>query len=120
PHTSNDNPYSESNFRTLKYRPEMPPQLGSLPHARQVARELIDWYNDEHYHAGLALLHPVDVHFGRTDDIVAARQRVLDGAHSRHPERFVHGDPTQKTPPAAAWINPPPVHPLADRGQHER
>src|SRR6185436_16302892 len=91
----------------------MPTQRGSLPHARQVVRELIDWYNDEHYHVGLALLHPVDVHYGRTDDIVAARQRVLDEAHRRHPERFVQGQPTQKTPPATAWINPPPVHPIA-------
>jgi putative transposase len=109
PHTSNDNPYSESNFRTLKYRPDMPDRLGSLPHARQVVRQLVDWYNDEHYHVGLALLHPVDVHYGRTADIVAARQRVLDEAHRRHPERFVRGRPMQKTPPAAAWINPPPM-----------
>lgn len=62
-------------------------------------------YNDEHYHVSLALLHPVDVHYGRADDIIAARQRVLDDAHRRHPERFVRGQPTQKAPPAAAWIN---------------
>jgi putative transposase len=116
PHTSNDNPYSESNFRTLKYRPDMPSQLGSLQHARQVVRALVDWYNDEHYHVSLALLHPVDVHYGRTDDIVAARQRVLDEAHRRHPERFVRGQPTQKNPPPAAWINPPPVEPVAALG----
>lgn len=113
PHTSNDNPYSESNFRTLKYRPDMPAQLGSLEHARQVVRELVDWYNDEHYHVGLALLHPVDVHYGRVDEIVAARQRVLDDAHARHPERFVHGRPVQKKPPPAAWINPPAMDPIA-------
>lgn len=109
PHTSNDNPYSESNFRTMKYRPEMPEQLGSLEHARQVVRALVDWYNDEHYHVGLALLHPVDVHYGRTGDIVAARQLVLDDAHRQHPERFVRGRPVQKQPPATAWINPPPM-----------
>jgi putative transposase len=108
PHTSNDNPYSESNFRTLKYRPDMPEELGSLEHARQVIRALVDWYNEDHFHVGLALLHPVDVHYGRTADIVAARQRVLDDAHVRHPERFVRGRPVQKSPPAAAWINPPP------------
>ena len=111
PYTSNDNPYSESNFRTLKYRPEMPDQLGSLQHARQVIRALVDWYNDDHYHVGLALLHPVDVHYGRTTDIVAARQRVLDEIYARHPERFVLGRPTQKLPPAAAWINPPTMTP---------
>ncbi len=109
PHTSNDNPYSESNFRTLKYRPDMPEHLGSLEHARQVVRALVDWYNDEHYHVGLALLHPVDVHYGRAADIVAARQLVLDEAHLRHPERFVRGRPVQKAPPTTAWINPPPM-----------
>lgn len=109
PRTSNDNPYSESNFRTIKYRPEMPEQFGSLEHARQIVRELVDWYNEEHYHVGLALLHPVDVHYGRTDQIVEARQRVLDAAHHRHPERFVRGCPKHKAPPSAAWINPPAV-----------
>jgi len=113
PHTSNDNPYSESNFRTMKYRPEMPEQLGSLEHARQVVHALVDWYNEDHYHVGLALLHPVDVHYGRTAQIVAARQRVLDAAHHRHPERFVRGRPTQKAPPPAAWINPPPMDSIA-------
>lgn len=122
PHTSNDNPYSESNFRTLKYRPDMPDQLGSLQHARQVTRQLVDWYNDDHYHSSLALLHPVDVHYGRATAIIAARQRVLDEAHLRHPDRFVRGQPTQKAPPAAAWINPPPMDPVpsADQGGLER
>jgi putative transposase len=109
PYTSNDNPYSEANFRTLKYRPDMPAQLGSVEHARQVVRALVDWYNDEHYHVGLALLHPADVHYGRAADIVAARQLVLDAVYARHPERFPLGRPTQKLPPAAAWINPPPM-----------
>jgi putative transposase len=108
PHTSNDNPYSESNFRTMKYRPEMPSQLGSLEHAREVVRAIVDWYNDDHYHLGLALLHPVDVHYGRAAAIVEARQRVLDAAHEAHPDRFVRGRPIQKSPPPAAWINPPP------------
>jgi putative transposase len=113
PYTSNDNPYSEANFRTLKYRPDMPEHLGSVEHARQVMRALVAWYNDEHYHAGLALMHPADVHFGRTADIVAARQRVLDAAHAAYPERFVTGRPIQKAPPPAAWINPPPTEAVA-------
>jgi putative transposase len=113
PYTSNDNPYSEANFRTLKYRPDMPDQLGSVEHARQVVRALVDWYNDEHYHVGLALMHPADVHYNRTADIVAARQRVLDAAHLAHPERFVGGRPIQKAPPPAAWINPPATEAVA-------
>lgn len=113
PYTSNDNPYSEANFRTLKYRPDMPDQLGSVEHARQVARALVDWYNDDHYHVGLSLLHPADVHYGRAPAIIAARQRVLDAAHAAHPERFVSGRPTQKAPPPAAWINPPPTEAVA-------
>lgn len=120
PHTSNDNPYSESNFRTLKYRPDMPKQLGSLEHARQVVRSLVDWYNNEHYHVGLALLHPVDVHYDRATDIVAARQRVLDAVYARSPERFVNGRPVQKTPPAAAWINPPPTVNAAQSSESDR
>jgi putative transposase len=119
PHTSNDNPYSEANFRTMKYRPEMPEQLGSLEHARQVVGQLVDWYNAEHYHVSLGLIHPVDVHYGRAAEIVAARQRVLDEAHRRHPERFVHGRPTQKSPPPAAWINPPPMDPISSTGQSQ-
>ena len=113
PYTSNDNPYSEANFRTLKYRPDMPEQLGSVEHARQVVRALVGWYNDEHYHLGLALMHPADVHYGRTADIVAARQRVLDAAHAAHPERFVTGRLIQKAPPPAAWINPPATESVA-------
>jgi putative transposase len=113
PYTSNDNPYSEANFRTLKYRPDMPDQLGSVEHARQVVRALVGWYNDEHYHLGLALMHPADVHYGRTAEIVAARQRVLDTAHDAHPERFVTGRPMQKAPPPAAWINPPATEAVA-------
>jgi putative transposase len=107
PHTSNDNPYSEANFKTIKYRPEMPEHFGSIEDARAQIGPLLAWYNNEHYHVGLALLTPSDVHHGRTPVIVAARQRVLDAAHAAHPERFVGGRPTQRTPPPAAWINPP-------------
>ena len=109
PHVSNDNPYSEAGFKTIKYRPEMPDRFGSLQDARAVLSPLLGWYNTAHYHTGLALLTPADVHHGRTTAIVTARQVVLDAAHVRHPERFVHGRPVQKSPPPAAWINPPPL-----------
>jgi putative transposase len=108
PHTSNDNPYSEAGFKTIKYRPEMPERFGSVADARAQMAALLAWYNTAHYHSGLALLTPADVHHGRTVEIVAARQLVLDAAHAHRPERFVRGRPIQKMPPPAAWINPPP------------
>lgn len=108
PHTSNDNPYSEAGFKTIKYRPEMPERFGSVADARAQMAGLLGWYNTAHYHTGLALLTPADVHHGRAAEIVAARQLVLDAAHALRPERFVHGRPIQKMPPPAAWINPPP------------
>lgn len=108
PHTSNDNPYSETGFKTIKYRPEMPGRFGSVADARVQMAALLGWYNTAHYHSGLALLTPADVHHGRTVEIVAARQLVLDDAHAHRPKRFVRGRPIQKMPPAAAWINPPP------------
>ena len=107
PHVSNDNPFSEAHFKTLKYRPEMPDRFGSIQHARGDVGPLMRWYNHEHKHSSLALLTPADVHYGRAGAIIAARQRVLDAAHAAHPERFVRGRPTHPSPPAAAWINPP-------------
>lgn len=107
PHVSNDNPFSEAHFKTLKYRPEMPDRLGSIQHARGEVGPLLRWYNDEHKHSSLALLTPADVHYGRVDAIIEARQRVLDAAYAANPERFVRGRPTHPRPPAAAWINPP-------------
>jgi len=107
PRVSDDNPFSEAHFKTVKYRPEMPDRFGSPQHARQVLSELLRWYCHEHYHSDLAMLTPADVHYGRAADIIAERQRVLDAAHQRHPERFVNGRPTHKTPNPAVWINPP-------------
>ena len=116
PHTSNDNPYSEAGFKTIKYRPEMPERFGSVADARAQMAALLGWYNTAHYHTGLALLTPADVHHGRTVEVVAARQRVLDAAHARRPDRFVHGRPIQGMPPAAAWINPPPPIAIGTEG----
>ena len=106
PRVSDDNPYSEAAFKTFKYRPELPERFGSLEDARTNFEELFDWYNDRHYHSGIALLTPADLHYGRAPRIIEARQRVLDAAYVRHPERF-STPPTHPTPPTASWINPP-------------
>jgi putative transposase len=106
PRVSDDNPYSEAAFKTLKYRPEIPERFGSLEDARSTFIELFAWYNDRHYHTGIALLTPRDVHFGDAAKILAARQRTLDGAYQRHPERFTR-PPTHPLLPEVSWINPP-------------
>ena len=107
PRVSNDNPYAESAFKTLKYRPAAPERFFTLEEARAFFTELLDWYNERHYHTGVALLTPSDVHHGRADQILAARQRALDAAYARHPERFVRRSPRHPKPAAAVWINPP-------------
>lgn len=106
PRVSDDNPYSEAAFKTFKYRPEIPERFGSLQDARSTFTALFDWYNNRHYHTGIALLTPADVHYERAQQIIEARQRVLDAAFASHPERF-QKPPTHPTPPAASWINPP-------------
>ena len=107
PHVSDDNPYSESQFKTLKYRPEFPKRFGSIQHARDVCRDFFGWYNTEHYHSGIGLLTPESVHYGRAATIVEARQQVLLDFFEAHPERFVTGPPKPPEIPSAAWINPP-------------
>jgi putative transposase len=107
PHVSDDNPFSESHFRTLKYRPDFPDRFGSIEHARQVCRPLFAWYNAEHHHSGLAFLTPATVHHGRADQVLDARHRVRLDAYAAHPERFVNGPPRRQSLPNAVWINPP-------------
>jgi putative transposase len=107
PHVSDDNPFSESQFKTLKYRPEYPDRFGSQQHALEVNRSLFGWYNTEHHHSALGFLTPEDVHYGRTATILAERQRVLDEAYAKTPERFVRARPRPLQPPEAVWINPP-------------
>ena len=104
---SNDNPYSEAQFKTLKYRPDYPTRFGCLQDARTWAAEFFDWYNHEHHHTGLALLTPADVHFHRADDVLQKRQAVLQAAYEKTPERFVKGVPRPAPLPEAVWINPP-------------
>jgi putative transposase len=90
PHVSDDNPYSESHFRTLKYRPGFPQRFGSLQDARSFSQELFAWYNDEHRHSGLGLLSPAVVHHGLAPQAIERRRTVLDAAYSAHPERFAN------------------------------
>ena len=107
PHVSNDNPFSEAQFKTLKYRPEFPKRFGSQEHALSCARDLIHWYNHEHHHSALGWLTPHDVHHGLAEKRLAARALVLDDAYRTHPERFVHGRPKPMALARAVWINPP-------------
>jgi putative transposase len=107
PHVSNDNPYSEAQFKTMKYRPEYPNRFGSLVDARQWALRFFAWYNEEHYHSALALLTPAVVHYGETRSVQHARQAVLETAYTHHPERFKRGTPKVAPLPEAVWINKP-------------
>jgi putative transposase len=107
PQQSNDNPFSEAQFKTLKYHRDFPDRFGSIQDARAFCRAFFGWYNTEHRHSGLALMTPHQVHYGDTAAIRAARQAVLDDVHRRYPERFVRKPPEAPAPPAAVWINPP-------------
>jgi putative transposase len=107
PQVSNDNPYSEAQFKTMKYRPDYPTRFGCLQDARAWTAEFFLWYNREHHHTGLALLTPADVHFCRADDVQQKRQAVLQAAYEKTPERFVKGVPHPSPLPKAVWINPP-------------
>jgi putative transposase len=107
PHVSNDNPYSEAQFKTLKYRPDYPDRFGSLADARHWARSFFAWYNDQHHHSGLGLLTPTVVHTGRAETVRQKRQAVLRQAYQAHPERFTKGLPQPAKLPEAAWINAP-------------
>lgn len=107
PHVSNDNPYSEAQFKTLKYRPDYPARFGCQLDARSWAQDFFQWYNYEHHHTGLGLLTPADVHFGRASAVNQQRQQVLQAAYLKNPERFVNGLPTPPALPEAVWINAP-------------
>jgi len=107
PYTSTDNPYSEAQFKTLKYRPGFPQRFDSIEHARAFCREFLGWYNHEHRHSGIGLMTPATVHHGRANAVHAERARVLEAAYAATPERFVRHPPTPPPVPAAAWINKP-------------
>jgi len=124
PYQSNDNPYSEAHFKTLKYRPDYPDRFGSVTDARSWAKQFFAWYNHRHHHSGLALLTPFDAHYGWTDRVLAKRRAVLQQAYAAHPERFVKGTPVPARPPEAAWINPPkdgtPPSPLVTQSAEQQ
>jgi len=107
PHVSDDNPFSESHFKTLKYRPDFPSRFGCIEDARAFCRAFFAWYNAEHHHYGIGLLTPESVHYGRAAAIVTARQHTLTAAFAAHPERFVRRPPAPPSLPSAVWINPP-------------
>lgn len=106
PHVSDDNAFSESQFKTLKYQPDYPDRFLSTLHARGWCQEFFGWYNDHHQHSGLALFTPADVFYGRVEEVAQRRQVALDAAYAAHPERFPNGAPTVPRPPAEVAINP--------------
>jgi putative transposase len=107
PHVSNDNPFSESQFKTMKYRPDFPRRFGSYEDGLQFCREFFSWYNNEHYHSGIGLLTPTSLHFGQAEEIITARDGTLQNAWQKTPERFVNGVPKAMSIPKAVWINAP-------------
>lgn len=107
PHVSNDNPYSESHFRTLKYRPDFPKTFGSFEDAHAHCGRFFDWYNDDHRHSGIGFHTPADVHYGRAELVREQRGQVLNAAYAAHPERFVRKAPSPPELPTVAWINRP-------------
>jgi putative transposase len=113
PHVSDDNPFSEAHFKTMKYRPDFPERFGEIEDARGYSRDFVGWYNDEHHHAGIGMLTPADVHHGFIDLRVAERQAALDIAFASHPERFPRGRPIAHRPPREVWINKPQPAPGA-------
>jgi putative transposase len=118
PHTSNDNPYSEAQFKTVKYHPQYPGRFGCPEDARTHFQAFFAWYNTEHHHTGIGLLTPEAVHYGRAMEITRRRQRVLAAAYRAHPERFVRQPPTPPALPVAAWINKPVMTTMDQEDAH--
>jgi putative transposase len=107
PYLPDDNPFSEAQFKTMKYRPDYPSRFDSLTEAQAWAQAFFDWYNNHHRHSSLGLMTPATVHYGRAAALTAQRQVTLRAAYEQHSERFVKGLPKPPTLPAAVWINPP-------------
>ena len=107
PYTSTDNPFSESQFKTLKYQPDFPERFGSIQDARAFLVRYFDWYNHEHRHSGIGLVTPAQRHSGEDKIVYGERQAVLAAFHQQHPERFVRGAPAPPELPGEVWINKP-------------
>lgn len=107
PHTSNDNPFSESAFKTAKYHSSYPDHFDDIQHARSWMRAFVDWYNNHHHHSALAMMTPADVYFGRAGIRQQARQTMMNDAYARNPARFTHGVSIVAAPPDKVWLNPP-------------
>jgi putative transposase len=107
PHVSDDNPFSEAQFKTMKYQPTYPQRFGSLPDARSWAQAFFPWYNFEHHHSGIGLMTPAAIHFGQASQLWCNRQTVLQQAYTAHAQRFVKGVPRPPALPTTVWINPP-------------
>ncbi len=107
PRVSDDNPFSEAHFKTVKYHPGFPGRFPDIHAATDFCRSFFPWYNNEHRHGGIAMLAPADVHHGRADEMLAQRERTLHKAWSKHPDRFVRGMPKPQPLPQEVWINPP-------------
>ena len=107
PQVSDDNPFSEAQFKTLKYHPSFPGRFEDQGQAKTFCRSFFRWYNAEHRHGGISMLTPEQVHFGHADQVIARREAVLSEAWAAHPDRFVSGQPKPKPLPEAVWINPP-------------
>lgn len=107
PYVKNDNPFSESQFKTLKYRPQFPKRFGSFEDARSFCQQFFRWYNNEHLHSSIGYFAPANVHYNRSQLLAERRQQRLQRAYEERPDRFVNGPPKVSLPPAAVWINPP-------------
>ena len=111
PHVSNDNPYSEAQFKTMKYCPQFPDRFGGAEHAHSFGRDFFGYYNYEHKHAGIAMLTPATVHYGHAETVLKQRHETMLEAYCKHPERFVNGPPRLPSIPNQVWINPPAERP---------
>jgi putative transposase len=118
PYNSNDNPFSESHFKTLKYRPEFPDRFGSLQDGRAFCQQFFFWYNTEHHHSALGWMTPQMVHYSQATEVRAARQEVLNEAYRINPDRFVRKPPQSPPVPECVWINPPKPRSQSDGSLH--